>query len=41
MYVACKSILGYLNIFVTDKQVLKKNKDTIENLDLENKATYL
>ena len=26
---------------VADNQVLKNNKNTIENIDLENKATYL
>ena len=40
--VRCMQI--YLRLFksiIVDKKVLKNNMDTIENIDLENKATYL
>ena len=40
--------IGYMKIYlrlsksiVMDKQVFKNNMDTIKNIDLENKATYI
>ena len=41
-HVGCMQIYPRLSKYIAmDKQVFKNNKDTIENIDLENKATYL
>ena len=41
-HVGCMQLsLGLSRSIVADKQVLKNNKDIIENINLENKATYL
>ena len=41
-FVGCMQLsLGLSTSIATDKQVLKNNKDTTENIYLENKATHL